>query len=354
MEFSTASQVDLLEDLLKQYGPTGQEKGAVECLAAHMDGLGFHAEIDAVGNVSGSLGQGPNELMLLGHIDTVPGQIPVRREGEELWGRGAVDAKGPLACFTAAAALAGAAPCWKITVTGAVGEEGDARGARFLKSRPAPTAVVIGEPSGWDRLTLGYKGSAWFDYTYRRAIVHGAAREENACQCAIAFWNRVASACDAFNAGKGKVFEQLIPSVREMHSDSDGFYETAFFKLNFRLPPDVGLEELRSLLTEAALGSEITSYQLYDSDLAYRGDKNSPLVRAFLPAIRKQGGKPTFILKSGTSDMNVVGPVWQCPILAYGPGDSNLDHTPQEHILIPEYLRGIQVVKEAIQGITHQ
>ena len=40
--------------------------------------------------------------MLLGHIDTVPGRVPVRREGGRLYGRGAVDAKGPLACFVAA------------------------------------------------------------------------------------------------------------------------------------------------------------------------------------------------------------------------------------------------------------
>ena len=39
--------------------------------------------------------------------------------------------------------------------------------------------------------------------------------------------------------------------------------------------------------------------------------------------------------------MNVVGPVWQCPILAYGPGDSSLDHTPHEQIELPEYLSKI-------------
>jgi LysW-gamma-L-lysine carboxypeptidase len=50
--------------------------------------------------------------------------------------------------------------------------------------------------------------------------------------------------------------------------------------------------------------------------------------------------------------MNVVGPVWRCPILAYGPGDSNLDHTPDEHILIDEYLRAITVLEDALQRLT--
>jgi N2-acetyl-L-lysine deacetylase (EC 3.5.1.-) len=50
--------------------------------------------------------------------------------------------------------------------------------------------------------------------------------------------------------------------------------------------------------------------------------------------------------------MNVVGPIWRCPILAYGPGDSNLDHTPDEHILIDEYLRAIKVLEDALRHLT--
>jgi LysW-gamma-L-lysine carboxypeptidase len=31
-------------------------------------------------------------------------------------------------------------------------------------------------------------------------------------------------------------------------------------------------------------------------------------------------------------------------MLAYGPGDSRLDHTPEEHVPIEEYLRAIRVL----------
>jgi LysW-gamma-L-lysine carboxypeptidase len=75
------------------------------------------------------------------------------------------------------------------------------------------------------------------------------------------------------------------------------------------------------------------------------------LVRAFLAAIRQAGGTPSFTVKSGTSDMNVVAPVWGTPILAYGPGDSSLDHTPQEHILVPEYLRSVEVLAGALTAL---
>ncbi len=82
---------------------------------------------------------------------------------------------------------------------------------------------------------------------------------------------------------------------------------------------------------------------------AYRAEKNTPLVRAFLAAIRKSGGSPVFTMKSGTSDMNLVAPVWGCPTVAYGPGDSSLDHTPEEHILISEYQRAIKILADVLR-----
>ena len=49
--------------------------------------------------------------------------------------------------------------------------------------------------------------------------------------------------------------------------------------------------------------------------------------------------------------MNIVGPRWNCPIVAYGPGDSALDHTPDEHINLDEYLRAIDVLTLALETI---
>ena len=75
-------------------------------------------------------------------------------------------------------------------------------------------------------------------------------------------------------------------------------------------------------------------------------------MRAFLGAIRSEGGDPGFVVKTGTSDMNVVGPAWGCPIVAYGPGDSRLDHTPDEHIEISDLTRSIAVLVRVIRDLT--
>ena len=93
------------------------------------------------------------------------------------------------------------------------------------------------------------------------------------------------------------------------------------------------------------------TYRAYEP--TWRGDSKNALVRSFLAAIRAQevaDAKPAFLVKTGTSDMNVVGPAWRCPILAYGPGDSRLDHTPNEHVKLDEYWRAVLVLERALLG----
>jgi [amino group carrier protein]-lysine/ornithine hydrolase len=338
--------VDLLRRLLEAYSPSGQEGEAAACLVQAMRELGFTAGLDPAGNPTGVLGDGPRQILLLGHIDTVPGSIPVRPEDGALYGRGAVDAKGPLACFVMAAALAGARPGWQLRVVGALGEEADSPGARWLaQNTSAPEMVFIGEPSGWQRLTLGYKGSAWLRFTVQQPLAHTAGQAPSACELAVAFWNGVVELAAHLNQGQERLFDQLTPTLRGMDSASDGFTETAGLNIGLRLPPSLAPDRLPTLLAPLAGAG---SLEIHSAVPAYRGEKNTPQVRSLLAAIRSRGGTPGFSLKTGTSDMNVVGPAWGCPILAYGPGDSSLDHTPNEHIQIAEYLESIHILAAAL------
>ncbi len=101
----TESNFDpLLIGLLKAYSPSHEERAASEYLAGWMQSAGYdRAFVDESGNAVGVLGEGPKEIVLLGHIDTVPGYINVEVRDGLLYGRGSVDAKGPLATFVAAA-----------------------------------------------------------------------------------------------------------------------------------------------------------------------------------------------------------------------------------------------------------
>src|SRR5438034_2080951 len=148
---------------------------------------GFRAIVDDAGNAVGEIGGGPFHVVLLGHIDTVPGEIPVRIEGDELVGRGAVDAKGPLAAFVAAATKP--VKGIRVTVVGAVEEESPtSKGARHRATLPAPDWCVIGEPSGWDAATVAYKGRLALRLSLARDARHGAAPGPTTTEEALSVW----------------------------------------------------------------------------------------------------------------------------------------------------------------------
>jgi len=336
----------LLIELVERYSPSRQESRAVRYLVDRMTELGFRATIDGAGNAVGVLGEGERTLLLLGHIDTVPGELNVYRDGDVLYGRGTVDAKGPLAAFVAAAARAGALPEGRVVVVGAVEEEAaTSKGARHLLSRYQPSGVVIGEPSRWNRLTVGYKGRLLVDYTLERDMGHRAGPAVGVCDEAFTFWQGVQAHAERFNRERERIFDQLTPSLRAMRSESDGRTETAALTLGFRLPMGIDIDGLQKKLVGLAGEAHL---RFRGREPAFHAAKNNRLVRAFIQAADDEGTRIHFKVKSGTSDMNVVGPVWQCPIVAYGPGDSSLDHTPNEHLNLREYHRAIDLLARVI------
>jgi LysW-gamma-L-lysine carboxypeptidase len=354
--------------LVEHYSPSGQERGAVEWLVERIKLLGFSETfIDDAGNAVGVMGGGPKQIVLLGHIDTVPGNILVRvepsppaplpnlGEGGILYGRGSVDAKGPLACFVDAVAQVGAPEGWQFVVIGAVEEEHDSDGARFVVDKYRPDFAIIGEPDNWDRVALGYKGSAWANLTIKREQSHTASGEQTAAEAAVEAWLAVKAYADAFNAEKPRAFDQLLPTLRGMESGQDGFEQWARLNIGCRLPVDMSpddwyleFEKTLTVLKTVRVLIERVGYPVP----AWACEKNSQLVRAFLNGIRSQGGTPRFVYKTGTADLNVVAPIWLCPAVVYGPGDSALDHTPNEHISLEEYSKAVNVLVGTLRKLT--
>ena len=339
--------------LVEHYSPSGQEKAAVDWLVERIAGLGFwRAFADPAGNAVGVMGDGSRQAILLGHIDTVPGEIPVRVEEDILYGRGSVDAKGPLAAFVDAVAATGALPGWQFVVIGAVEEERDSTGARSIVEHYRPDFVIVGEPSRWERITLGYKGSAWAEITVRQAKAHSASRAESACEQAVALWSAIQSWATNYNAIQERVFDQLQISLRGLSSGEDGFEEWASLRVGARLPLAFSPADWHARLENLAPGAQVQHSGF--AIPAYQADKHTLLVRAFLAGIRSAGGKPGFVLKTGTADLNIVAPAWGCPALAYGPGDSALDHTPVEHLQLSEYAQALLVLQAALKRLCEE
>ncbi len=274
----------------------------------------------------------------------------------------------------------------RILVVGAVEEEAaTSKGARFIRdqldgmNQPLPNACIIGEPSSWRRITLGYKGRLLVSLKASQPMAHTAGPDAGVSTVAVDFWHWITNYCDLFNAEHEKIFDRLLPSLRALHSDTDEqLHDTVTAESGIRLPLDfdaVGLVEGLAVWAVDRSGSEHgANLSTLSPDLdetlrfvgptcsielgfrgyerAWRSDRSNSLVRSFLGAVREvaPGTRPGFVVKTGTSDMNVVGPAWQCPILAYGPGDSSLDHTPNEHIHLDEYWLAVQVLEQALRN----
>jgi len=351
------SDFETLIGLVSQYSPSGQERRAVEWLEARMKALGYdNAFVDEAGNVVGEMGRGPKQVVFLGHIDTVPGVIKVEEVDGLLYGRGSVDAKGPLACFVDAVAKVGVREGWQFVVIGAVEEERDSEGARFAVNQYKPDFAIVGEPNHWNRVALGYKGSAWAHVTVKRGQAHTASAEETAAEAAVGAWLKIKAFVDSFNADRQRVFDKLLLTLRGMDSGSDGFEQWARLTIGVRLPVEITPGDWYGRVGEI-LGDGRSKVDCHLEPAGYavpawECEKNTRLVRSFLSGIRSQGGQPRFVYKTGTADLNIVAPVWQCPALVYGPGDSSLDHTPNEYIELEDYKKAVDVLISALSKLT--
>lgn len=356
--------VELLYQMLQRYTPSGEERHLSEWVAQHVAPYGLITEVDAVGNciitVPPTTQMIEPPIVLLGHIDTVPGHIDVQFGENELqqrilYGRGAVDAKGPLAAFISAAIrVIQQVPNRNrsVIVVGAVEEEAaTSRGARAIVENDwQPAYCIIGEPSGVDAITLGYKGRLLATFQAEQPVRHTATAEGGIAVLGVNFWQAIQSIIAETHAHIPQAqgyFSQIMPSIRSFQTASDGFQDRVTVEVGFRLPPAMPPSELELLLVAA--GAQLGGIVMCRGhEAAYHSGRSGNLQSAFVRAIRAQGLSPSFKLKTGTSDMNVVGPIWRCPIVAYGPGDSNLDHTPHEHISIAEFEQSIEILTNVL------
>ncbi|MGC5033772.1 M20/M25/M40 family metallo-hydrolase [Micromonospora sp. DT229] len=335
--FATA----LLKSMLEIPSPSYAEAELAKHLAATMRELGFAARLDEVGNVIGLLDRGPGPtVLLLGHMDTVSGQPPVRLSNGRLFGRGAVDAKGPLAAMICAAARAHEFR-GRLVVAGVVEEETPgSRGAMNVRRRqPPPEAVVIGEPSGWSGVVIGYKGKLDVRYRVECPATHPSAPQPKAVELAARAWT--------------SLLDILGPEASHLRFDQPGAtlvslvgdLTSATAEFSVRTPAGFDVEgcltKLREQLDEGV-------FEVRNAVAPCRVRRTDPVVRALSHAIRRHGGVPTAKLKTATSDMNTLAEVWRVPMATYGPGDSRLDHHDDEHIDLDEYMRGIAVLSDAL------
>ncbi|MEM7737201.1 MAG: [LysW]-lysine hydrolase [Deinococcota bacterium] len=342
----------LLQQAVSIPSPSGHEHEVAEFLVSQLATFASDAFVDDAGNAVGQVGTGPLQVTFLGHIDTVAGNVPVRVEDGKLYGRGSVDAKGAFCTAVAAASTLSEEAKSRITLRliGAVEEEApSSKGARFaVDAYPKPDLLIIGEPSSWDAITLGYKGRLVVKLEHHKANFHSAGDDTTAAEDVINAWQAIQTRIAEFNQDTKGIFDAIQVSLQSIQSDNDGLNQSCHATIGFRLPLAHPPEAMEAVIAPML---EPFTTTISGREHAHRATKDNPLSRAFRVAIREHGGKPRFKVKTGTSDMNVVAPYWNVPMLAYGPGDSSLDHTPNEHVGISELERAVTVLSHVLHQL---
>jgi LysW-gamma-L-lysine carboxypeptidase len=354
--------VRLLTNLLGIYSPSGHEEAIAAFLGSEMRKMGFQVGIDAVGNVIGVIGDGEPTIFLCGHMDTVEGHIPLRIDEGKIYARGAVDAKGPLAAMVMGAFEAYKDPAFKgkgkVLIASVVEEEATSKGVRHIITQGIQADYAIfGEPSGADSITVGYKGQVQIKVIVKTETGHASTPwlYDNAIEKAYELWMQIKN---SFPLDRDKspfnVVTACLTKIGGGNATSVIPFESEMF-LDIRVPPQLTTSQVYESVSKI-----IAQYQAEHPTVAIKSsvqdtvepfevNRSSPLVHALSSSVRRVLNKPaTLLRKTGTGDMNILGHAMNMPIVTYGPGDSHLDHTIDEHIDIDEYLAGIQVYKETI------
>lgn len=362
---SSTFAIELLKNALDLYTPSRSESQLANFLKDICMDLGFEqANIDSVGNIIAIRGSGDPTILLCGHMDTVPGIVPVRLEGDYLYGRGASDAKAPLVSMLLAAADIPKQTC-TIVFAGVVDEEGNATGIKNLvkDSTLKPHYAIFGEPSGIDNITISYKG---------RLEIRLMCDVENSAH-ASAPWlalNAVDELFNVWNYLKNSFSsKELGHSANNNRADEVSFSLTEItggtshnvtpqkcrMTIDIRIPTKLSCDLVLNVFDNYVKQIQEKSprlkikYRVEDKTEPFQASISSPLVRALVLSILEyKKRRPLLLRKTGTGDMNILGNVLNIPVVTYGPGDPHSSHTIDEKVYIPDYLAGIEVYKNAL------
>lgn len=351
----------------------GREKRCAERIASFLSDWGLPAELQTVTadrpNVSCRLkgSGGGMSLMLNGHTDTVPAYrmdlppfVPQIQNGL-LYGRGAVDMKGSLACMMVAIRLLRDLQIplkGDLIFAGVIDEEERSEGAEFLvKNGPHADRCVVGEPTGL-AVMVGHRGLEWLEFEFIGKAAHGGTPEKgvNAISMASRFI--------------GRVEEKLIPELaRRVHpvigpavmnfgvikggAQPSTVADRCLLQIDRRWLPMEKLDQvlgeyeeiLQQLKTEdpefKCTMTRMKSGMATMDHLPVEISLDDPLVSDLKSVLVGLGStEPTLAAFGGWSDGALFGNFAQIPTLIFGPGDLSVAHSRCEYIPVEELRTG--------------
>ena len=360
--------VRFLQQLIQTPSLPGEEEAIAYLVRQEMEQLGYDdAYIDEAGNVVGYIkgrGEAP-PVMFNTHLDHVDvGNVdawPHPPYGGEIhnecvWGRGAVDIKGPLAAQVygvARLARTNDTPPGDVYVTGVVFEELGGLGARYMKTNFQVPLVVIGEPSS-NTLRRGHRGRIELVVHAQGRSVHASAPHRGANPLDV-----IAHVIRGLHTLPMRTDPDLGPStvaptlIRTDQASANVIPGEVWLTLDWRNIPDEQPDDiirmLEALLAESTVAGTSASvsipvfphtcYTGYKMDIPSCMDpfvtrsNDLALTSAIQVLEALWGSMPeTGFWKFATDGGNFKGPETTC--IGFAPGDETLAHTIDEHIPI--------------------
>jgi len=350
----TADPVALARDLVRCPSVTPSEGGALKFLESTLKTAGFTVHrmtfreplTEDVENLYARIGTAPPNLVFAGHTDVVPPgeesawtHPPFSGESAkgELFGRGAVDMKGGIACMIAAAldhlAANGGKPKGSISFLITGDEEGIAvNGTPKLLKWAAEHGekfdhCLLGEPSNvaalGDTIKIGRRGSlnGHLIVSGKQGHVAYPDRADNPIRGMI----KLIDAIQSEPLDKGTA--QFSPSHLEFVSIDVGNKTVnvipgeARAQFNIRFNDNHTLDSLKKLIEKRArkaAGSKIKfTFKWQPSNAGVFVTKPGPFTKLVSDATRKATGrKPKLSTTGGTSDARFI--THYCPVVEFG------------------------------------
>jgi succinyl-diaminopimelate desuccinylase len=340
--------VALAQSLIRCPSVTPEDNGALDVVAAALTHLGFachrlrfeEPDTAPVDNLYARLGDGEPNLAFAGHTDVVPpGDLGAWRvppfagevQGGELYGRGAVDMKGAIACFIAASArfLERHRPAGSICLVITGEEEGPAiNGTRkvlaWLKERGEMLdACLVGEPTNPTRLgemvKIGRRGSLTGHLTVSGVQGHAAypERADNPIPKLLAMLQILSSEPLDGGSEHFQPSELVITSVDVGNPASNVIPGAARAAFNVRFNDRHTARTLEARL-RARLDTVGTEYRLETSGGSEAFLTTPGAFTDLLEALieRELGVLPELSTTGGTSDARFIKEV--CPVVEFG------------------------------------
>ena len=305
------------------------------------------------------IGDGDDSILLCGHMDTVPGELPVKMEGNWVFGRGACDAKGALlSLLFAFENLAGAHhknATGKVIFAGVTEEEQSSSGlSELIRANTKANYAIFGEPGGSSKITVGYRGHLTVRLTIVTPEVHASAPKlvTNSAELLYEIYKSIKNGLGAENDGS---LDRPSASITEISSGTahNVIPGKTVGTFDIRVPLGKTTEQFRVTIQNIVAGflerisDAAISLSFDEPTEPYRVPLNSALVRAINRAILKTGAKPSLITKSGTGDMNTYAIAFGVDAVTYGPGEAKLSHSSEEKVSISEIFACADIVSNA-------